>query len=109
MVSAVVKAMSQYLSERGYIKMNPYLYMKNIRTDVVTGDILLVDLLEETVRVMTVVDKFLFFHKRPTVILDKKHYTSISQFKSFIKANEIAEVEYIKKAIDWSRKTDGRI
>lgn len=103
-VDAIVKAMSKYLTDKGYIKMNPYLYMKNIKTDVVTGDIILVDFKFRIIRVMKVEDKFLCFSKKPTVKLTECHYDTLAEFKKYIKANENAEVEFLKKDIDWKKK-----
>lgn len=105
MVNPVIKAMSEYLVGRGYIKMNPYLYIKNIKTDVVTGNILIVDFLRNTVSTITVNDKFcICFNKKPTVKIDEKRYSTLMEFKKYILDNEKAEVEFLKKDIDWQAR-----
>ena len=100
----VMIAMSKYLTDRGYIKMNPYLYMKNVKTDIVTGGVILVDLVYRTVRVMQVEDRFLCFSKRPRVKLTERRYDTLYEFKKYIRANEITEVEFLKKDMDWKNR-----
>jgi hypothetical protein len=104
MVNPVIKAMSEYLVGRGYIKMNPYLYIKNIKTDIITGNILIVDFSRKTVSTITVNDKFcMCFNKKPTIKINEKQYNTLMEFKRYILDNEKAEVEFLKKSIDWSK------
>ena len=101
---AVMIAMSKYLTERGYIKMNPYLYIKNVKTDIVTGGVIYVDLAYRTVRVMSVEDRFLCFSRRPRVRLTDCRYDTLSEFKKYIRANEASEVEFLRKDMDWKNR-----
>lgn len=103
--NVVIRALAEYLENRGFIKMNPYLYIKNIRTDTVTGGVIMVDFKRAAMSVITVEDKFLWFRKKPRIRLAEKHYGSLKEFKKYMQENERAEVDYMKCEIDWNRRS----
>lgn len=92
-----MNAMAQYLESRGYIKLNPRLYMKNIKSDIVTGSFILVDLRKQRMNVLKINDKFLFFPYRPKIKILEKQYCNIHEFKTYMVNNENVEVEFLKR------------
>ena len=95
--AGTMNAMAQYLVDRGYVKLNPRLYMKNINSDIVTGSFIIVDLLRHRMSVLGINEKFLFFPYRPKLSMREKVYGNIFEFKSYLMNNENIEVEFLKR------------
>ena len=92
-----MNAMAEYLESRGYVKLNPRLYMKNIKTDIVTGGFIVVDLLKHKMSFLKINEKFLFFPYKPKIKIQEKVYGDVLEFKSFLVNNENIEVEFLKR------------
>lgn len=94
-----MNAMAQYLEDRGYVKLNPRLYMKNIESDIVTGSFILVDLRRQRMSFLKINEKFLFFPYSPKIKIQERQYYNIHEFKSYLINNENIEVEFLKRKI----------
>lgn len=101
----IVNLLGSFLFEHGYIKFNRFLWGKNIKTELVTGSVILVDLLKSEMTMMKVKDSFLWIKTRPKVELNRIKYNTLSEFKRNVIQNEMAQMDFEKKQNDWdSRK-----
>lgn len=100
----IVNILGKFLDEHGYIKLNQFLWGKNVKTDIITGNIILVDLLNSKMSKMKVVDKFLWIKKEPKVEIESITYNTLAEFKSNIIENEKTQLLFFKKQKEWKNR-----
>ena len=98
------KDMINFLNNHGYIKLNTFLYAKNIKTELVTGSVILINLIEEKTTVLSVKDKFLWFSIEPKMIMTTERFYTYTGLKRIIKNNEKAQLEFLKSYKEWRNK-----
>lgn len=89
-----------------YTKLSPLFYMKNIKSNEVTGDFVFVDLLRHKIDVLSIKDKFLWFKCKPKLIKKEQQFLTLSEFKRLLVHNKKVEEEFIDKYIDWENRNE---
>lgn len=82
------------LQKYDFIKLNAYMYLKNIKTDIVTGNFIIVDIKDKSCSYLTLHDKFLWFNIKPKITVEKKYYNTIDDLNIIIKHNNLIEKEF---------------
>ena len=100
----IMNLMCNFLSEHGYIKFNRFLWGKNIKTEIITGNIILVDLLNQKMTMMKIKDSFLWIKTKPKIELKNIQYNTIVEFKRNILQNESTQKIFFEKQKAWKNK-----
>lgn len=77
------------LLNNDYIKLNAYLYLKNIKSNIITGNFIIVNIKDKSCSYITLHDKFLWFNIKPTITIEKKNYSSLSELSTIIEHNNL--------------------
>ena len=100
----VMNLMCNFLTKYGYIKFNRFLWGKNIKTEIVTGNVILVDLLNQKMTVMKIKDSFLWIKTKPKIELESIQYNTLTEFKNNVIKNELVQKDFFKKQNEWKNK-----
>lgn len=103
MVNPLFNMMTKFLNDNGYIKLSKFLWGKHIKTDIVTGNMIIVNLIYNTITVLKLKDHFLFVKHAPNLELINTKYNTITEFKRFVIQNEKTQLEFLKKQKEWSK------
>ena len=98
--------MAKYLNDNGYIKFSTFLWGKNVKTDIVTGNVIVVNLASNTITVMKLKDHFLFLKRPPKIEMVNTKYNTITEFQRYVVENERIQLEFLKKQKEWRKKND---
>lgn len=86
------------LVNNDYIKMNSYIYLKNIKSEIITGSFILVNIRDKSCSYISLHDKFLWFNIKPKIQIEKRWYTSLEELSTIIKHNNNIEKAFeVKK------------
>lgn len=99
-----INMMAKFLNDNGYIKLSRFLWCKNIKTEVATGNAILVNLVYSTITVAKIKDRFLFIKHAPKLELVPTKYNTITEFKRYIINNEKTQLEFLKKQKEWGKR-----
>lgn len=94
--------MREFLDSNGFIKMNPYFYAKNIKSNIITGAMILLNLSTKKISVLSISDNILFFKHKPILKISEQKYNNFNELVDIIKSNEKIQVEFIKKDLEWT-------
>lgn len=93
--------MRDFLDLNGFIKMNPYFYVKNIKSNIITGAMILLNLSTKTITTLSVSDSILWFKRKPQLNMAEQQYKTFEDLVNIIKNNEKVQVDFIKKDLEW--------
>lgn len=82
------------LLNNDFIKMNTYLYLKNIKSNVITGNFILVDIKNKSCSYLLLQNKFLWFKTKPKISIEYKSYKTLTDLVNLIKHNNEIEKQF---------------
>lgn len=100
----VYNMMAKFLIDNGYIKLSRFLWGKNVKTNIVTGNIIVVNMIYNTITLLKLKDHFLFVKHEPKLELINTKYNTITEFKRFVLENEKTQLEFLNKQKEWSKR-----
>ena len=104
MVNSLFNMMTKFLYDNGYVKLSKFLWGKHIKTEKVTGNMIIVNLIYNTITVLKLKDRFLFVKRAPNLELVNTKYSTVTEFKRIVMQNEKTQLEFLKKQKEWSKR-----
>ena len=104
MVNSLFNMMTKFLYDNGYVKLSKFLWGKHVKTEKVTGNMIIVNLIYNTITVLKLKDRFLFVKRAPNLEQEKTKYSTVTEFKRIVMQNEKTQLEFLKKQKEWSER-----
>ena len=104
MVNSLFFFISKFLYDNGYVILCKFLWGKHVKTEKVTGNMIIVNLIYNTITVLKLKDRFLFVKRAPNLELVNTKYSTVTEFKRIVMQNEKTQLEFLKKQKEWSKR-----
>lgn len=89
----IMNKIKKILTNNNYIKLNDYLYIKNVNSNIITGSFVLVNIKDKVSTYLSLQNKLLFFKIKPKLKVKYKYYSSIYELNNIINHNNLVEYE----------------